>query len=89
MTKYRLTLATDDETKIYEKSRSGSGLSDDLRYLERDPTAVQERRKNRTYDHMHLSVPGTDKNLVQWWGRAASGYHYPVGAVMRMIKEGE
>lgn len=91
MTKYRLSLATDEESRIYGRSRTSSGLADDLQYLEKDPLAVQERKQARSlrYDHVHLSVPDTDERLVQWWGRASSGYHYPIGAVMRMVKEGE
>ena len=91
MTKYRLSLATDEESRIYERSRTSSGLADDLRYLEKDPLAVQERKQARSlrYDHVHLSVPDTDKRLVQWWGRSSNGYHYPIGAVMRMVNEGE
>lgn len=87
MSKYRLALASDDEAKIYGKARVSSGLVNDLRYLEQDPLAVQERKQARSlrYDHMHLSVPDINPTLVQWWGRASSGYHYPVGSVMRMI----
>ena len=91
MTKYRLSLATDEESRIYGLARSGSGLAEDLRYLEKDPLAMQERKQARSlrYDHVHLSGPDNDDKLVQWWGRAYSGYHYPVGRVMRMVKEGD
>lgn len=89
MTKYRLSLATDEESRIYGLARSGSGISEDLRYLEKDPLAVQERKQAKAlrYDHVHLSVPDTNDTLVQWWGRAYSGYHYPVGRVMRIVQD--
>lgn len=87
--RYRLTLATDDESEIYGRARAGSGISADLRYLEKDPVAMQERKQagSLRYDHVHLSVPDTDGTLVQWWGRSHSGYHYPVGRVMRMVQD--
>lgn len=89
MIKYRLALASDEEAEIYGKARVSSGLPEDLRYLEKDPLASQERKQARSlrYDHLHLSVPDTSGELVQWWGRASSGYHYPVGRVMRMVPE--
>lgn len=92
MAKYTLTLATNEESKKYGRSQTGSGLPNDLHYLENDQLAIRERGNSKSlrYDHMHLSVPDTDDRLVQWWGRASGGYHYPIGAVMKMIPtEGE
>lgn len=86
---YALVLATEAETKLYNRARTQDGLPNDLRYLEKDPLAIKERSASRSlrYDHMHLSVPDTSRELVQWWGRASNGYHYPVGRVMRIIEE--
>ncbi len=89
---HRLTLATDEERLRYEKSATGSGLSADLSYLKKDPIAKQELGRTgwRGLDHIHLSVADDSPDLVQWWGRGGSGYHYPIGRVMKMIKiEGE
>jgi hypothetical protein len=87
MTDYRLALATEAECQTYAASQVSSGLPHHLLYLEKDPLALQERSKNQSFDHMHLSVPSTDSQLVQWWGRASSGYHYPVGRIMRILGE--
>lgn len=82
---YRLVLATDDEQKQYEKSITSSGLPSELAYLRKDPLAIQSRGKTGRFDHVHLSIPNTNPKLVQWYGRAANGYHYPIGPVMRMV----
>ena len=82
----RLTLATPEEAATYAAASSQSGLPDDLKHLAADPLAVQQRGRPRGYDHIHLSVPNTDQTLVQWWGRGSSGYHYPIGSVMRMVE---
>lgn len=90
MTNLNLTLATHEECQQYEQAGTQSGLPANLRYLEKHPVAIRERflDSSRTrYDHMHLSVPDNNPNLVQWWGRSSTGYHYPVGPVMRIIAE--
>ena len=91
MTQYRLVIASESEAQTYAQAQASSGLPNELRYLEKDPLALQERGnpQRRGYDHVHLSVPDTAKSLMQWWGRGATGYHYPIGAVMRMVSEEE
>jgi len=81
----RLVLATPEETKILQRASIQGGLPDDLKHLAKDPLAIRERGRPRRYDHVHLSVPDTDFDLVQWWGRGSSGYHYPIGSVMRIV----
>lgn len=81
----RLVLATPEEAKIFQRASIQGGLPDDLRHLAKDPLAVQERGKPGRYDHVHLSVPNTNLDLVQWWGRGSNGYHYPIGSVMRIV----
>ena len=83
----RLMLANEAETKQFQQSGTQSGLPRDLDYLRQDPLARQSLGKPRGYDHVHLSMPDTNPSLVQWWGRGATGYHYPVGPVMKMVEE--
>lgn len=85
--KHRLTLASAVEISQFEKASIQSGLDSDMRYLESDPLAKDQRKKSRGFDHVHLSV--VDKNLVQWYGRSSNGYHYPIGSVMKIIKDQE
>lgn len=85
--KYRLTLASSSEAMQFENSPSQSGLATALRYLETDPLAKDQRGKPRGFDHIHLSL--VDTNLVQWYGRASNGYHYPIGCVMKIIEDSE
>lgn len=90
MTEYRLVLATDKESKAYANAGVLGPLDKDLGYLYRDPLAYEQRRTGGSnYDHIHLSVAcaattNVDQRLVQWWGRGSSGYHYPIGRVMKM-----
>ena len=83
----RLTFATQEETEQFHQAGTQSGLPLDLDYLRQDPLARQSLGNPRGYDHMHLSVPDTNHSLVQWWGRSATGYHYPIGPVMKMVEE--
>ena len=85
---YRLVLASEDERIRYEQSSTGSGLPRELDYLRKDPLARQELGRTgwRGLDHLHLSTADSQPELVQWWGRGSSGYHYPVGRVMRIIQ---
>lgn len=62
--------------------------SNDLKHLEQDPIALQYKPTYITHncDAVHLSVfDGT--NLVQWYGRLASGYYYPFGPVFEIVDE--
>jgi hypothetical protein len=83
----RLTLATPEENAVASKAKVFGPIPNDLKYLVKDPLAVLERGRPQGYDHIHLSVPDTDPNLVQWWGRGSTGYHYPIGQVMKMIDD--
>ena len=83
----KLTLATDAETEQFREASTQSGLPRELDYLRQDPLAQQSLGKPRGYDHVHLSVPDLNPNLVQWWGRGASGYHYAIGPVMKMVEQ--
>ncbi len=86
--KYRLILANDDEIADYNSAEWQEGLPAELDYLRTDPLAqLQRKGKSGVYDHVHLSVPEHNKTLVQWWGRVSSGYHRPIGDVMKMVKD--
>lgn len=85
MTLYRLAYATEEESEQYHAARTFSGLGADLDYLRKDPLAREQIRGIRGYDHVHLSRIDDRSQLVQWWGRGSSGYHYPLGKVMRMF----
>ena len=82
---FRLVLANDDEIASYRDSGVQSGLPRDLDYLRRDPLARSSLGRPSGRDHIHLSVPDSNPRLVQWWGRGSTGYHYPIGPVMKMI----
>ena len=90
MTIRKLELANDEEAAKYSASRIHVGLHPALSYITMDPLAVAERQNSRGYDHIHLSqvneTMSPSGKCVQWWGRASSGYHYPIGRVMKMVK---
>jgi hypothetical protein len=83
---YSLTLATEAETKQFQESPTQSGLPDELSYLKKNPLAVQSRGKPRGYDNIHLSAATSNPTLLQWYGRASSGYFYPIGPVMKLVR---
>ncbi len=86
--KYRLVLANAEEIAEYKRADWQEGLKDEFDYLRKDPLAqLQRKRSSGVYDHVHLSVPKHNNKLVQWWGRGRSGYHYPIGDVMKMVKD--
>jgi hypothetical protein len=83
---YRLTYATEAEAAEYRSASVLTGLRSDLDHLRNDPLAREQIRGIRGYDHVHLSQTDHRSPLVQWWGRASSGYHYPLGKVMRIVR---
>lgn len=89
--KFKLEVASDEEATEYKTARIHGGLLESLSYLTKDPLATAERGSSRSYDHVHLSqlneTTGPKGRLVQWWGRASNGYHYPLGRVMKMVKD--
>ncbi len=84
---YRLAYATEEEAGGYGAAGSYGGLRSDLDYLRKDPLAREQIRGLRGYDHVHLSQTDAHIELVQWWGRGSSGYHYPLGNVMKMVSD--
>lgn len=90
MSNFKLVIAEADEAEKYKASSVHYGLLEKLNYLRKDPVAVAERGRTPSYDHVHLSqlreTTGPLGRLVQWWGRSSNGYHYPIGRVMKMVK---
>ena len=85
---YVLTLAPDAATgEVTGKNSDGQGKLIDA--LQKTPlaAAVLSAGRPRKMDHIHLSrFDGTD--FCRWYGRAADGFHYPIGAVMQIVKVG-
>lgn len=90
MSNFKLVIAEANESEKYKASLVHYSLLPQLEYLRKDPVAVEERRRTLGYDHVHLSqlreTTGPLGRLVQWWGRSNTGYHYPIGRVMKMVK---
>lgn len=83
---YALTLAPDNVSDaVHGKNGDGQGALVDG--LQRTPLAalVLSDGRPRRMDHIHLSrFDGTD--FCQWYGRAADGFHYPIGAIMQIVR---
>lgn len=91
--KFKLEIASNEEAAKYKNAQVHYGLLESLDYLRKDPLATEERGRTTSYDHVHLSqlkeTTGPSGRLVQWWGRASNGYHYPLGRVMKMVKDAD
>lgn len=82
---YELTLADQKEARSAAEWRGSNGQWPYLDDLRHHPLAKAELGSPRGYDHIHLSqIDGTD--FVIWMGRAASGYHYPIGRYMKLVR---
>lgn len=80
-----LILASPQDAKRYNEAGSYSGLPEQLLHLKKHPVATAQLGKPTGFDHVHLSISSKHKYLVQWTGRAASGWHYPIGEVMVIL----
>jgi hypothetical protein len=87
-----LTLASKDDEALAKAASGWNGQLDHLKILKDHPLARSEldiavkrfRRRRTSVDHIHLSqCNGTE--LVQWLGRFSSGYHHPLGRLMKII----
>lgn len=86
-----LVLADKTDAELARKAGGSDGQDDLIERLRKDPLAVREieqeikrlRRNKTSVDHINLTrYNGTD--LVQWMGRFSNGYHYPLGALMKI-----
>jgi hypothetical protein len=87
---YELTLAGKDADEAIVQAGGGRGVFYELgadvdRQLRKHPLAVSELGRPKKYDHIHLSITG-GTDFVRWMGRAANGYHYQIGRVMKLVR---
>lgn len=89
-----LTLASEADEALARAAGGTDGQGDLMRELRNHPLAKGEieaevKRLSRarvSVDHIHLArFSGTD--LVQWYGRFSSGYHHPLGRLMKIVEQ--
>lgn len=83
---WTLTVAPRD-TETLVSGKIGDGQGDLIKGLQRTPlaAAVLTAAKPRRMDHVHLSR-FSDTDYCRWYGRAADGFHHPLGPILQMVR---
>lgn len=79
---------TDDEQLVLNLGSSGVSYDTEfgVKELESDTLALIEKKSNpKNRDHLHLSRYN-NSDCVQWFSRSPNGYHYPVGKLMKIVR---